>query len=385
MQKYYLKTDSEPKWMEVTKEQYIDAEHNAGFHSKFGEDHTATSSFSGNGISGETRDTEKQGQTKTQEKKCPECQGKYIEDYTCKTCGVEYGTGKPPELQQVQSTVKDYCFACKNYLDGHSDISCGIHMTDDGSFKDPPPQSTDKIKLTSASGTPVAMNIDDIKIETGIMPSPTSKPTIHICIKCHSKNCKIKKDGTDWIWTCGDCGAGEQDDDYYIQEKQTIVSNLITKEDFEEINKHVKEESLKKELKEQLNQRLKDIDEFGVYPPTEKEILKKEVNWVLRLIEELSDKESTIEAEEEKGECCLADETEPCDFEGDCEKCPRHPGGIQGQPTAEEFSRKFGTCHGCHKLDVRVRRAEPLGDFCEDCYWDLEQQTPIGSDEEKED
>ncbi len=49
-----------------------------------------------------------------------------------------------------------------------------------------------------------------------------------------------------------------------------------------------------------------------------------------------------------------------------------------------EFSRKFGTCGGCNKVDVRIKKAEPMGWFCEDCWWDLEQQTPLGSEHEGE-
>jgi len=49
----------------------------------------------------------------------------------------------------------------------------------------------------------------------------------------------------------------------------------------------------------------------------------------------------------------------------------------------KEFSMKFGTCNGCNKPDVRIRKVEPLGDFCEDCWGDLEQQTPLETPEEE--
>ena len=54
--KYFLKADWEDNYKEVTKEQYIKAERNAGFHSKSG-DGIATASFTGCGISGKTSKT----------------------------------------------------------------------------------------------------------------------------------------------------------------------------------------------------------------------------------------------------------------------------------------------------------------------------------------
>jgi len=50
--KYYLKGDWEEEYTEVTKEQFIAAERNAGFHSKSGPDSLATAGFSGDGFSG---------------------------------------------------------------------------------------------------------------------------------------------------------------------------------------------------------------------------------------------------------------------------------------------------------------------------------------------
>jgi len=50
--RYFLKGDWEEEYREVTKEQFIDAERAAGFHSKFGSDSVATAGFSGGGISG---------------------------------------------------------------------------------------------------------------------------------------------------------------------------------------------------------------------------------------------------------------------------------------------------------------------------------------------
>lgn len=48
MKKYFLKAEWQDEGTEVTKEQYMTAERNAGFHSKF-EDKPATASFSGKG------------------------------------------------------------------------------------------------------------------------------------------------------------------------------------------------------------------------------------------------------------------------------------------------------------------------------------------------
>jgi len=44
--KYYLKLAGiDMEWREVTKDEYIRTEQNAGFHSKFGRDYIATASF----------------------------------------------------------------------------------------------------------------------------------------------------------------------------------------------------------------------------------------------------------------------------------------------------------------------------------------------------
>ena len=53
MTKYFLKTEWQDEGTEVTKEQYMAAEMNAGFHSKF-ENETATAAFGGKGIEGWT-------------------------------------------------------------------------------------------------------------------------------------------------------------------------------------------------------------------------------------------------------------------------------------------------------------------------------------------
>ncbi len=51
---YWLKADHQPEYVEVTKEEYILAEQKAGFYSKFGPYHPATSAFSGGSMSGRT-------------------------------------------------------------------------------------------------------------------------------------------------------------------------------------------------------------------------------------------------------------------------------------------------------------------------------------------
>jgi len=51
--KYYLSFHGLEK--EVTKEEFIKAERQAGFYSKFGPDHLATGGFGGGGISGSIR------------------------------------------------------------------------------------------------------------------------------------------------------------------------------------------------------------------------------------------------------------------------------------------------------------------------------------------
>jgi len=42
----------EPDWKEVTKEQYVKAEHTAGFRSKFGWNHIATAGFTSGSVCG---------------------------------------------------------------------------------------------------------------------------------------------------------------------------------------------------------------------------------------------------------------------------------------------------------------------------------------------
>lgn len=51
-ERYFLKADYRTEWDEVSKEQFIQAEQAAGFHSKFGLYHLATAGFSGRGVSG---------------------------------------------------------------------------------------------------------------------------------------------------------------------------------------------------------------------------------------------------------------------------------------------------------------------------------------------
>lgn len=53
-ERYYLKADFMDEEKEVTKQEYINAEQAAGFHSKFGLNAVATGSFGGGGISGRT-------------------------------------------------------------------------------------------------------------------------------------------------------------------------------------------------------------------------------------------------------------------------------------------------------------------------------------------
>ncbi len=50
--KYYLKLDCQAKYTKVSKKEYIRAEGEAGFYSKFGGNHIATAGFSGRGING---------------------------------------------------------------------------------------------------------------------------------------------------------------------------------------------------------------------------------------------------------------------------------------------------------------------------------------------
>lgn len=52
IERYYLKADHETDWSNVTRKQFIAAEQAAGFRSKFGDNHPATSGFSGHGMSG---------------------------------------------------------------------------------------------------------------------------------------------------------------------------------------------------------------------------------------------------------------------------------------------------------------------------------------------
>lgn len=51
-ERYFLKADHQTEWDEVTREQFINAEQAAGFRSKFGSNHPATSGFSGRGMRG---------------------------------------------------------------------------------------------------------------------------------------------------------------------------------------------------------------------------------------------------------------------------------------------------------------------------------------------
>jgi len=53
--KYYLKVSWQKEYTEVTKEEYIRAERNAGFHSKFGDGEIATASFSNGNVEGKVR------------------------------------------------------------------------------------------------------------------------------------------------------------------------------------------------------------------------------------------------------------------------------------------------------------------------------------------
>lgn len=55
---YYLKADHQTEWDEVTREQFINAEQAAGFRSKFGVGHLATSGFSGKGMRGKVEHVE---------------------------------------------------------------------------------------------------------------------------------------------------------------------------------------------------------------------------------------------------------------------------------------------------------------------------------------
>ena len=50
--KYYLKADFMDEYKEVSKQEFIQAEQNAGFRSKFGRNHLATGGFGSGGISG---------------------------------------------------------------------------------------------------------------------------------------------------------------------------------------------------------------------------------------------------------------------------------------------------------------------------------------------
>jgi hypothetical protein len=50
-EKYYLKSSWQKEYQEVTKEQFMEAEKNAGFHSKF-EGEPVTAGFGGSGIQG---------------------------------------------------------------------------------------------------------------------------------------------------------------------------------------------------------------------------------------------------------------------------------------------------------------------------------------------
>jgi len=54
MDKYFLKSDHQTEWEEVTKEQWVRAERNAGFYPKkcFDDKDCATGGFSGHGMQG---------------------------------------------------------------------------------------------------------------------------------------------------------------------------------------------------------------------------------------------------------------------------------------------------------------------------------------------
>lgn len=54
MTRYYLKADHQKRYQEVTKEQFIQAERNAGF-SGHSDNQPATAGFSGRGISGKVK------------------------------------------------------------------------------------------------------------------------------------------------------------------------------------------------------------------------------------------------------------------------------------------------------------------------------------------
>jgi hypothetical protein len=49
---YYLKADFQKEYQEVTREEFIMAERNAGFSPKYGGDGLATGGFCGGGVSG---------------------------------------------------------------------------------------------------------------------------------------------------------------------------------------------------------------------------------------------------------------------------------------------------------------------------------------------
>jgi hypothetical protein len=55
--RFWLKADHQPNYVEVTKEEYVHAEKAAGFHSKFGPDHPATAAFRSGSMSGRTWET----------------------------------------------------------------------------------------------------------------------------------------------------------------------------------------------------------------------------------------------------------------------------------------------------------------------------------------
>lgn len=83
-ERYYLKADYQTEWDEVSKEQFINAEQAAGFHSKFGPSHPATGGFSGRGMAGriEYVTTEEQPMSDTLQEREDQM---VIED--CKVCG----------------------------------------------------------------------------------------------------------------------------------------------------------------------------------------------------------------------------------------------------------------------------------------------------------
>jgi hypothetical protein len=68
MPKYFLKAAWEEDFRKVTEEQFIAAEREAGFHSKFGENTVATAGFNSNGVCGKVEyDTQTDAKPATKE------------------------------------------------------------------------------------------------------------------------------------------------------------------------------------------------------------------------------------------------------------------------------------------------------------------------------